>query len=109
MSKIKKVGVLGSGLMGSGIAEVAARAGYETVVREVTSELVDRGAGQDPRLAGQGGGEGQARRRRPATQAVARLSGTVDLATSPTATWWSRRSSRTWTRRSKTFAPSTRW
>ncbi|HEY4597378.1 MAG TPA: 3-hydroxyacyl-CoA dehydrogenase NAD-binding domain-containing protein, partial [Thermoanaerobaculia bacterium] len=38
MKKIKKVGVLGCGLMGSGIAEVAARSGYETVVREVTEE-----------------------------------------------------------------------
>src|SRR3954447_26215537 len=43
MKKIKKVGVLGCGLMGSGIAEVAARSGYETVVREVTEELVDKG------------------------------------------------------------------
>jgi 3-hydroxybutyryl-CoA dehydrogenase len=41
--KIKKVGVLGCGLMGSGIAEVAARAGYETVVREVSQEVVDKG------------------------------------------------------------------
>jgi len=41
--KIRKVGVLGCGLMGSGIAEVAARAGYETVVREVSQEVVDKG------------------------------------------------------------------
>jgi 3-hydroxybutyryl-CoA dehydrogenase len=41
--KIRKVGVLGCGLMGSGIAEVAARAGYETVVREVSQEIVDKG------------------------------------------------------------------
>ncbi|HEX7185381.1 MAG TPA: 3-hydroxybutyryl-CoA dehydrogenase [Thermoanaerobaculia bacterium] len=40
---IRKVGVLGCGLMGSGIAEVAARAGYETVVREVSEEIVDKG------------------------------------------------------------------
>ena len=43
MKKIKKVGVLGCGLMGSGIAEVAARSGYDTVVREITEELVDKG------------------------------------------------------------------
>jgi 3-hydroxybutyryl-CoA dehydrogenase len=41
--KIRRVGVLGCGLMGSGIAEVAARAGYETVVREVSQEIVDKG------------------------------------------------------------------
>jgi 3-hydroxybutyryl-CoA dehydrogenase len=39
---IDSVGVLGGGLMGSGIAEVAARAGFGTYVREVSSELADR-------------------------------------------------------------------
>jgi 3-hydroxybutyryl-CoA dehydrogenase len=33
MSSIKRIGVCGSGIMGSGIAEVAAKAGYEVVVR----------------------------------------------------------------------------
>ena len=41
--KIRKVGVLGAGLMGSGIAEVAAKAGYETVVREVSEDLGKKG------------------------------------------------------------------
>ena len=41
--KIKKVGVLGCGLMGAGIVEVAARAGYPTVVREVTEDLLEKG------------------------------------------------------------------
>jgi 3-hydroxybutyryl-CoA dehydrogenase len=41
--KVKKVGVLGAGLMGSGIAEVCARSGYTTVVREVSEELVRKG------------------------------------------------------------------
>ena len=41
--KISKVGVLGAGLMGSGIAEVSAKAGYETVVREVSDDLVEKG------------------------------------------------------------------
>jgi len=43
MVEIRKVAVLGCGLMGSGIAEVAARAGYETWVREVTDELAEKG------------------------------------------------------------------
>ncbi len=43
MADIRTVGVLGCGLMGSGIAEIAAKAGYETWVREVTPELGERG------------------------------------------------------------------
>jgi 3-hydroxybutyryl-CoA dehydrogenase len=44
--KIRKVGVLGAGLMGSGIAEVAAKSGYATVVREVSEELGRKGLGR---------------------------------------------------------------
>ena len=40
---IQKVGVVGCGLMGSGIAQVVAQAGFPTVVREVNAELVDKG------------------------------------------------------------------
>src|SRR5713226_2100373 len=40
---IRKVGVVGCGLMGSGIAQVAAAAGFETVVLEVSAELVEKG------------------------------------------------------------------
>jgi len=40
---IHKVGVLGAGLMGSGIAEVCARAGHETIVREVSEDLAAKG------------------------------------------------------------------
>ncbi len=41
--EIKKVGVLGCGLMGSGIAQTAASAGFETTVREVSEELLQKG------------------------------------------------------------------
>jgi 3-hydroxybutyryl-CoA dehydrogenase len=40
---IEKVGIVGCGLMGSGIAQVAAQAGFSVTVREVTLELVDKG------------------------------------------------------------------
>jgi 3-hydroxybutyryl-CoA dehydrogenase len=40
---IQKVGVVGCGLMGSGIAQVCAQAGFATVVREVSPEIVDKG------------------------------------------------------------------
>ncbi|HVF60782.1 MAG TPA: 3-hydroxybutyryl-CoA dehydrogenase [Thermoanaerobaculia bacterium] len=77
--KIQKVGVLGSGLMGSGIAEVCARAGYPTVVREVNEELLEKGMG---RIRGSldkavEKGKLEAAQR---DEAAARLSGTVDLA-----------------------------
>jgi 3-hydroxybutyryl-CoA dehydrogenase len=39
MAKIKTVGVIGGGLMGSGIAQVAAAAGFPTVVREMSEDL----------------------------------------------------------------------
>lgn len=41
MSDIQKVGILGSGIMGSGLAEVAARAGYEVVVRSRSQASAD--------------------------------------------------------------------
>ena len=41
--EIRKVGVLGCGLMGSGIAQTAAMAGFETTVREVSQELIQKG------------------------------------------------------------------
>src|ERR687885_197190 len=50
--EIKRVGVLGCGLMGSGIAQTCATAGFDVVVREVSDELCERGfAGIDKSLA----------------------------------------------------------
>jgi len=43
---IKRVGVVGFGLMGSGIAQVCAQAGYETLIREVGDALLDKGFGR---------------------------------------------------------------
>ncbi|MGH2348148.1 MAG: 3-hydroxyacyl-CoA dehydrogenase family protein [bacterium] len=40
---IKRVGVVGCGLMGAGIAEVTSRAGYDVVVREISDDLVSKG------------------------------------------------------------------
>jgi 3-hydroxybutyryl-CoA dehydrogenase len=40
---IEKLGVVGCGLMGSGIAQTAAQAGLQVTVREVSTELIDKG------------------------------------------------------------------
>jgi 3-hydroxybutyryl-CoA dehydrogenase len=44
--QIKTVGVLGCGLMGAGIAQVCAAAGYRTIVREVDRAFLDKGLGR---------------------------------------------------------------
>jgi 3-hydroxybutyryl-CoA dehydrogenase len=43
---IKKVGVVGCGLMGHGIAQVSAQTGYDVVVRELSQEKIDSGLGK---------------------------------------------------------------
>jgi 3-hydroxybutyryl-CoA dehydrogenase len=52
VTEIRKVGVLGGGLMGSGIAQVSAMAGFPTIVREVSDAIIDKSrAGIDKVLA----------------------------------------------------------
>ena len=76
--KIQKVGVLGCGLMGAGIAEVAAKAGYDTVVREVSDSLLDKGMGRIRRSMDRAVEKGKLEEAER-DQAVERLRGTVDL------------------------------
>ena len=45
MTEIRKVGVVGGGLMGSGIAQVAAQTGFTTIVREVSDAICQRARG----------------------------------------------------------------
>jgi len=41
--EIKKIGVLGAGLMGNGIAQVCAQAGYEVMLRDIEQRFIDKG------------------------------------------------------------------
>ena len=52
--EIKKVGVVGCGLMGSGITQVSADSGYETVVHEINSDLLQKGLGNIDRFLSKG-------------------------------------------------------
>jgi 3-hydroxybutyryl-CoA dehydrogenase len=45
-NKAEKIGVLGAGTMGAGIAQVAAQAGYETLVYDISQEFIDKGLGR---------------------------------------------------------------
>jgi 3-hydroxybutyryl-CoA dehydrogenase len=52
--EIRKVGVVGLGTMGAGIAQVSVQSGFETVGREVTDELGERGRATIERYLGRG-------------------------------------------------------
>ncbi len=76
---ITTVGVLGCGLMGAGIAQVSAAAGYKTIVREVNPEVLARGLGRIDKFLAGGVEKGKvtaADRERT----LANLSGATDLA-----------------------------
>jgi len=77
--QIRKVGVLGCGLMGSGIAQVSAQAGHPTTILEVSREALDAGRNRiDAFLAG-GVSKGKVKPEDArATQAL--LHGTLDYA-----------------------------
>jgi len=77
MMEIKKVGVLGCGLMGSGIAQVAAQSGYSTTVLEVTRELLDGGLKRIDQFLAAGVAKGKVRPEERQA-ALSRLSGTTD-------------------------------
>jgi len=76
---INRVGVVGCGLMGSGIAEVCARAGYDVVVREVNDELLNKGLGRIRDSLARAVARGKTGQDQ-ADQALAHLRGTLDLA-----------------------------
>jgi len=44
--EIKKVGICGCGLMGSGIAEIASKAGLDVIIREVNDDFLKKGMGR---------------------------------------------------------------
>lgn len=75
---VRKVGVLGCGLMGAGIAEVSARAGYPTVVRETSAELLEKGMERIRASLGKAVAKGKLAAAE-SDRALAGLSGTVDL------------------------------
>jgi 3-hydroxybutyryl-CoA dehydrogenase len=75
---VKTVGVVGCGLMGSGIAQVAAEAGYAVVVREVSDELVRKGLARIDGFLQKGVEKGKLTAERKAA-VVGRLTGTTQL------------------------------
>ena len=74
--QIKTVGVLGCGLMGSGIAQVCAAAGYRTIVREVEDGFLKKGMGRIEKFLSDGVAKGKVTEDAKATT-LGNLSGTT--------------------------------
>jgi 3-hydroxybutyryl-CoA dehydrogenase len=79
MAQITKVGVVGAGLMGHGIAQVAAQAGYEVVLREVDDERLGSGLGRIEKQLARAVEKGKASQE-DADAVRARIEGTTDYA-----------------------------
>jgi len=76
---ITTVAVLGCGLMGSGIAQVAAASGYKTIVREVDATFLEKGLGRIRKFLDDGVAKGKVTKEsRDAT--LGNLTGTTDFA-----------------------------
>jgi 3-hydroxybutyryl-CoA dehydrogenase len=76
---IRTVGVLGCGLMGSGIAHVSAAAGYKTVVREVNDAALQAGLGRIRKFLADGVAKGKVTEDAQA-KTLANLTGTANTA-----------------------------
>ena len=76
--EMQKVGVVGCGLMGSGIAQVAAMAGFHTVVREVSDDPLKKGIGAIEKSLSKFAEKGQITPEQR-TETLARLQPTLNL------------------------------
>ncbi len=76
--EIKKVGVVGCGLMGSGIAQVCAQAGYQVVVSEINEDLLQKGLNSIKRFLAKGVERGKVTPEEM-DAALPRIQGTVDI------------------------------
>jgi 3-hydroxybutyryl-CoA dehydrogenase len=76
--EIKHIGVVGCGLMGSGIVESCARADYQVSVREISDELLQSGLERIQKSMSKAVARGKVEQQQ-ADQAMARITGTLDL------------------------------
>jgi len=77
--EIKKVGVVGCGLMGSGIVEVCAKAGYEVVVSEINEEFLQKGMNRINKSLSRAVSKGKATQEEM-DATLARIKGTTKMA-----------------------------
>src|SRR5271156_5890270 len=78
-SRVNKLGVLGAGMMGAGIAYVSAAAGIDVVLFDSTAELAEKGKGVSRKLLAKAVERGQ-KSQSAADETLARINATVDYA-----------------------------
>jgi len=78
VKNIKTIGVLGCGLMGAGIAQIAAAAGYKTIAREINQDLADKGIGNIKKQLERNAAKGKITAEEK-DKTIANLSGTASL------------------------------
>ncbi len=76
--EIKTIGVVGAGTMGSGIAQVAAEAGFEVVMRDIEDSFVQRGMSAIKKNLGRAVEKGK-KTSEEAEKIIGRIKGTTDL------------------------------
>lgn len=76
--EIKKIGVVGAGVMGSGIAQVCAQAGFEVIMRDLTDELVEKGLKNIENFLNEGIKRGKVTEEQK-QQTLSRIKGTTKL------------------------------
>ena len=77
--QIRTVGVLGCGLMGSGIAQVSAAAGYKTIVGDVNKKMIERGQARIQKFLDDGIAKGKVTQDK-ADETLANLTSTTEFA-----------------------------
>jgi 3-hydroxybutyryl-CoA dehydrogenase len=103
---MKTVGVVGCGLMGSGIAQVSAQAGFTTWVREVDKPALDKGLGRIRKFLEDGVAKGKLTAD-VKDETLGRIKGTTELQDLATCDLVIEAVSRTSTRSARSSPPST--
>ncbi|MBW2370184.1 MAG: 3-hydroxybutyryl-CoA dehydrogenase, partial [Deltaproteobacteria bacterium] len=76
--EIKKIAVLGAGIMGAGIAQISAQAGFDVIIRDIEERFVEKGLAGIQKILDRSVSKGRLEES-AAAAIMGRISGTTDL------------------------------